>query len=118
MEHFSEIFLKWFNFNSMKINNGNSYILLSGNDVVYPNINNNDITSENKNKLPGIVLDPNFSLEDHINRVRKKGSQILNALARIVPHICLKKNYSYESICNIPIWILSFTSFDVSKQRP
>ena len=39
MEHFSEIFLKWFNFNSMKINNGNSYILFSGNDVVYPNIN-------------------------------------------------------------------------------
>ena len=118
MEHFSEIFLKWFNFNCMKINNGNSYILFSGNGVVYPNINNNDITSENKNKLPGIVLDPNFSLEDHINRVRKKGSQILNALARIVPHICLKKNNSYESICNIPIWILSFTSFDVSKQRP
>ena len=95
----------------MKINSGKSHILFSGNDNVSANIDNHTIISENKNELLGIMLDSKLSFEDHINNLCKKASQILNALARIAPYMCLEN--SYESICSISIWILSL-SLDVS----
>ena len=89
----------------MKINSGKSRILLSGNGHVSVHIDNNAITSENKNELLGIVLDSKLSFEDHVNGHCKKASQKLNALARIAP------------IGNIPILTMAFT-LDVSKQKP
>ena len=47
--------------------------------------------SENKNELLGIILDSKLSFEDHRNNLCKKASQKLNALARIVPYMCLEK---------------------------
>ena len=86
IEHFSEVLFKWFDFNYMKINSGKSHILFSGNDI-----DNHTIISENKNELLGIILDSKVSFEDHINNLCKKGSQKLNALARIAPYMCLEK---------------------------
>ena len=70
----------------MKINSGKSHILFSGNDI-----DNHTIISENKNELLGITLDSKLSFEDHINNLCKKGSQKLNALARIAPYMCFEK---------------------------
>ena len=39
----------------MKINSGKSNIRFSGNDIVSASIDNNAITSENKNELLGVV---------------------------------------------------------------
>ena len=75
----------------MKINSGKSRILLSGNGHVSVHIDNNAITSENKNELLGIVLDSKLSFEDHVNGHCKKASQKLNALARIAPNMYQKK---------------------------
>ena len=59
-----------------------------------------DKVSENKNKLLGIVLDSKLPFKGQINNLCKKASQNLNALAKVVPYICLeKKENSYESIC-------------------
>ena len=91
IEHFSEVLFKWFDFNYMKINCGKCQILFSGNDNVSANIDNHSIISENKNELLGIILDSKLSFEDHINNLCKKASQKLNALARIVPYMCLEK---------------------------
>ena len=60
IEHFSEVLSKWLDFNYMKINSGKSDILFSGNDNVSANIDNHTIISENKNELPGIILDSKF----------------------------------------------------------
>ena len=89
IEHFSEVLFKWFDFNYMKINSGKRHIIFSGNDNVSANIDNHTIISENKNELLGIILDSKLSFEDHINNLRKKPSQKLNALARIAPYMCL-----------------------------
>ena len=91
IERFSEVLFKWFDLNYMKINSGKSHIMFSGNDNVIANIDNHTIISENKNELLGIILDAKLSFEDHINNLRKKASQKLNALARIAPYMCLEK---------------------------
>ena len=71
----------------MKINSGKSHILFPVNDVVIFNIDNNAITSENKDKLLDIVLDSRFSFEDGINNFYKRASRKLNTLARFAPYM-------------------------------
>ena len=91
-----------------QINSGKSQILLSGNDSVSANIEDNAIVSKMKNEL---------SFEDHINNFCKKAGQILNALARVAPYMCLeKKENNYESVRHISVLVLPFSS-DVSWQR-
>ena len=91
IEHFSEVLFKWFYFNYMKMNSEKSHILFSGNDNVSANIDDHIIISEKKNELLGIILDSKASFGDHINKLFKKVSQKLNALAKIAPYICLEK---------------------------
>ena len=75
----------------MKINSGKNHILFSGNDNVSANIDDNTITSENKNELLGIILDSKLSFEDRMNNLCKKASQKFSALARVAPYMCLEK---------------------------
>ena len=60
-EHFSEVLFKWFDFNCVKINSGKSHMLLSENDNVSANIDDNTIMYENKNELLCISLDTKLS---------------------------------------------------------
>ena len=89
-EQFSEILFQYFDFNYMKINSAQSHILFLGNEV-NANVDNNTVTSENKNEILGIALDSSLCFEDHINKLCKKGSQELNALPIIPPYMCLGK---------------------------
>ena len=61
----SEFLFQWFELSNVKINSGKSRILFSEDDVVSVNIDNNAVTSENKNELLGIVLDSKIYFEDH-----------------------------------------------------
>ena len=74
----------------MNINSGKSHILFSGNDNVSANIDDNTITSEDKNELQVIILDSKLSFEDQINNLCRKASQKLNALARVAPYVFKK----------------------------
>ena len=47
-------------------------ILFLGNDLVSVYIDNNFITSENKNEIVDIVLDSRLSFEDHKNSLCEK----------------------------------------------
>ena len=67
-------------------------MLFSVNDNVSASIDDNTIISENKNEILGIILDSKLLFEDHINKN---------------PFSVLKKEKSYENICNIAIWLLS-----------
>ena len=91
IEHFSEVLFKFFDFNYMKINSGQSHMLFSGDDNVSANIDDCTIISENKNELLGIILDSKLSFGDYINNFCKKSIQKLNALARAALCMCLKK---------------------------
>ena len=72
IEEFSEVLLKWCDYNYMKIYSGKSHVLYSGND----NIDDHIMISQNKNELLGIILGSKLSFEDHINSLCKKASQI------------------------------------------
>ena len=72
IEEFSEVLLKWCDYNYMKICSGKSHVLYSGND----NIDDHIMISQNKNELLGIILGSKLSFEDHINSLCKKASQI------------------------------------------
>lgn len=85
-------------------------------NILSANINNNTIISENMNELLGTILDSTLSFEDDINSFFKKTSEKLNALATVSPCMCLDKRKTVmKAICNISVWILSF-SLDVSWQ--
>lgn len=62
MEHIFEILFELFDFNYMKFNSGKSHTF-SGNDSLSANIDNNAITSANKNEVLGIFLVSKFSFE-------------------------------------------------------
>ena len=81
----------WLDFNYVKIYSAKRYILFSGNDNVSAIIDNITIISENKTELQGIMLDSKLSFKDHIDNLRKKTSQKLNALARVAPYMCLEE---------------------------
>ena len=83
-------------------------ILFSGNDAVSVNIDNNAITSENKNDLLDIDPDSSLFFEDHINCLCKKASPKFTSKNRSIYVPGIQKNI-YESIFNIPIWILFFS---------
>ena len=72
----------------MEINSGKSSVF-SRNAVLYITIDNNVITSQNKNELLGIVLDLKLSFEDQINSLCKKANQKFNVLERIYLFIYL-----------------------------
>ena len=67
----------------MKINRDKSLFVLSGNKKAIANSANNSIESEGVHELFGITTDSKLTFENHINKLCKKASQKLNALARI-----------------------------------
>ena len=91
IEHFSEVLFKWFDFNYMKINSGKNNRLFSEIYSVSANIENHTMMSKNKNELLGTILNSKLSFEDHKNSFCKKANQKLNALARVLPYMCLEK---------------------------
>ena len=64
----------------MKVNNGKSHLLLSGNSRATATVNNRYSESEDEQVLLGITINSNLAYENHINSICKKASQKLNAL--------------------------------------
>ena len=87
LEQSSAILFEWLNNNYMKVNTGKSHLLLSGDSRATATIDNSYIESEDEQVLLGITINSNLTLENHINRIYKKASRNLKALARIAPYI-------------------------------
>ena len=85
------ILFKWLTDNYMKVNNGKSHLLASGNVRATAKIDNNYIESEKEQVLLGITIDSNLTFENHINNICKKASQKLNVLARVAPYVNMQK---------------------------
>ena len=80
-----QILFEWFNNNHMKLNAGNSHLLLSGNSRATAKIDNS------QQVLLGVTVDSNLTFQNHINSICRKTSQKLNALTRIVPYMNIEK---------------------------
>ena len=75
--------LNWFNNNSMKTNPGNYHLLLSGNDSSKITVRNEIISSCKCENLLGIKIDSHLNFKEHVESLRKKASQKINAPSRL-----------------------------------
>ena len=91
LEHSSLILFKWLKDNYMKVNTGESHLLVSRNVRAIAKTDNNYIESEKEQVLSGITIDSNLTFENHINNICKRASHKLNAQARVVPYINMQK---------------------------
>ena len=64
---------------------------MSGNHSVIVKIVNNELESEKVDEFLGMDVYSIFKYENHINKIRKNGSQILQDLDRISPLMGLEK---------------------------
>ena len=75
---------KWFKDNYMKANPGKYHLLLSATEETNTlNIEDICINTSKCEKLLGINIDSNLTFETHVESLRKKASQKLNALLRV-----------------------------------
>ena len=82
LEETYSILFKWFNNNYVKVNNGKSHLLMTGNKASANNDNNLN-QSEDIHELPGKNIDLKLTFEKHVNKLCKKTNQKLNTLVRI-----------------------------------
>ena len=74
-------------FNNLKANTSKCHLFASPYEPVSLNVRDTTIESSSCEKLLGIFIDSNFTLEYHINRICRKTSQKLHALSRISKYI-------------------------------
>ena len=83
IEKSSAILFEKPNNNYIKIKNGKSHLLLSGNFRATATVNNSYIKSEDEQVSLCITIDSNFTFENHIDSVYKEASRKLNVFAGI-----------------------------------
>ena len=79
--------LEWLRFKTLKENASKCHLILSPYQSVPVNITVSIVESSNFEKLLGIYVGSNFSLEYHINRIFCKAIQELHAFSRIAKYI-------------------------------
>ena len=92
LEHSSPILSEWLNSNYMKVNTGNSHLLLSGNSRATATIDNSYIELKDGQVLLGITICSNFTFKNHINGICNKASRSLHGYTEA-------KN-NHEVFCN------------------
>ena len=81
----------------MKANPDKCYLLLSKNENLEININENSMSNFKFEKLLGVTIDNQLHFNSHISNICKTVSNKLHALAR-VPNIWIKIKGEYFSI--------------------
>ena len=90
LENDSAILIQWFEDNLMKLNTGKSHFMVLGksaNQTITISIGDSDIENTNEEKLLGVTIDRNLTLEPHINKLCKKAGNKLFALSRLSSYI-------------------------------
>ena len=85
LESGSKLIFTWFENNYMKANSDKSHLLLSTDNVIQANINNDLISNSKSEKLLGVTVDSKLKFDEHVNKLCNKASQKLSALARVSP---------------------------------
>ena len=75
----------------MKVNTGESNLIVSGNVKTAAKIDHNDIESEKERLLLGITIDSNLTFENYISSICKIARQKLNTPANPAPYMNMQK---------------------------
>ena len=79
LEQSLAILFKWLQSKKTVVNTGKRHLFLSG--KINVNIDGNKTEPENKQELLRVIINSNFSFEDHINNMYEKTSQKLSAVS-------------------------------------
>ena len=88
----------------MKTNPGNYHLLLSGNDSSKITVRNEIISSCKCENLLGIKIDSHLNFKEHVESLRKKGSQKINAPSRLASSM----NFEQRRLIMNSLVILTF----------
>ena len=93
LEEQSNIALKWFEDNYMKMNSGKCHLFVSGNkyEQMWAKIGNDKILESRTVKLLGITIDNELKFDEHIDNVCMKAQRKLSVLARIRKYLDFNK---------------------------
>ena len=93
LEENSDIALKWFENNYMKMSSGQCHLSVSGNkfEHLWAKIGNNKIWETRTIKLLGITLDNELKFDEHLSNVCLKANRKLSALSRIKKYLDFNK---------------------------
>ena len=91
LETSSSLRFGWFNNNFKKANSDRSHLIMSCAEATTAMIDGLPIDSSKTEVLLGITIDHELKFDDHVNRLCKKASLKLNALARIAPFMNVSK---------------------------
>ena len=98
LETSSSLLFGWFNNNFMKANSDKSHLIMSCAEATTAVIDGVPIDSSKTEVLLGITIDHELKFDDHVNRLCRKASLKLNALARIAPFMNVSKANYHEVI--------------------
>ena len=91
LEDIGENLIKWFSDNQMKLNTDKCHVLLNSQGPKTIKIGNLCIKNSSCEKMLGINFDYKLKFTNLTNEICKKALQKLNALARIVPYMVIRK---------------------------
>ena len=92
-EQQSNIALKWFEDNNMKMNSGKCHLFVSGNkhENMWAKIGDDQIWQSRTFKLLGITIDNELKIDEYISKVCKKAQRKLTVLTRIKKYLDFNK---------------------------
>ena len=91
LEDIGENLIKWFSDNQVALNTDKCHVLLNSQGPNTIKIGNLCMKNSSCEKMLGINFDYKLKFTNHINEICKKALQKLNALARIVPYMVIRK---------------------------
>ena len=91
LENSAKILFQWFRDNEMKSNADKFHFLLCNEETSFMEAEGNQIKNTQSEKLLGVSFDANLSFNLHLDKMCKKASQKLNALARLIPQMSINK---------------------------
>ena len=93
LEKSSQLAIKWFNHNYMKLNAEKCEFLIRGYrfEHLWLNVGETQVWGKNQAKLLGITIDNELKFEDHITKICRKANSKLSALSRLARYLSMKQ---------------------------
>ena len=103
LEEHSDIAIKWFENNYMKMNSDKCHLYISGHkfEHLWAKIGNDKIWETKTVKLLGITIDNDLKFDEHLNNVCLKANRKLSALMRIRKYLDFNKTRILSALMRI-----------------
>ena len=93
LEKSSQLAIKWFNHNHMKLNTEKCEFLITGHrfEHLWLDVGETQVWEKNQVKLLGVTIDNELKLDDHITKICRKANSKLSALSRLARYLSMEQ---------------------------